>query len=102
MLSVPFFQSLTHDTPLSDAVAQLNFNGHISPSNGEIGVGAKKKTKYVPLYSKEGQAKAVVQLPGKTILKGTTNILTVNYLKENIYKHNAELQRADPGTKLTG
>uniref|UniRef100_A0A0B6ZWX8 ASCH domain-containing protein n=2 Tax=Arion vulgaris TaxID=1028688 RepID=A0A0B6ZWX8_9EUPU len=36
-------------------------------STGEIGVGAKRKTKYVPLYSTEGLAKSVIQLPGRHI-----------------------------------
>ena len=35
-----------------------------SPSE-EIGIGAKKKSKFVPLYSKEGEAKSVIQLPGE-------------------------------------
>ncbi|GFS03243.1 thyroid hormone receptor interactor 4 [Elysia marginata] len=35
-----------------------------SPS-GEIGIGAKKKSKYIPLYSPEGVAKSVIQLPGR-------------------------------------
>ena len=39
-------------------------------NSGEIGIGAKKKKKFVPLYSKEGQAKAVIKLPGKTEING--------------------------------
>ncbi|XP_035826166.1 activating signal cointegrator 1 isoform X2 [Aplysia californica] len=34
-------------------------------NSAEIGIGAKKKSKYVPLYSKEGQAKSVIQIPGR-------------------------------------
>ncbi|GFO36203.1 thyroid hormone receptor interactor 4 [Plakobranchus ocellatus] len=36
-------------------------------SSGELGVGAKKKSKYIPLFSSEGQAKSVIQLPGRHI-----------------------------------
>ncbi|CAG5134909.1 unnamed protein product [Candidula unifasciata] len=33
----------------------------------EIGIGAKRKTKFVPLFSKEGLAKSVIQLPGRYV-----------------------------------
>ncbi|KAK3743126.1 hypothetical protein RRG08_063984 [Elysia crispata] len=40
-------------------------NLHMSSPSGELGVGAKKKSKYIPLFSVEGQAKSVIQLPGR-------------------------------------
>ncbi|XP_059160008.1 activating signal cointegrator 1-like [Physella acuta] len=46
---------------------EINGFSTASNFNAEIGVGAKKKTKFVPLFSTEGQAKSVVQLPGRHI-----------------------------------
>ncbi|CAL1540526.1 unnamed protein product [Lymnaea stagnalis] len=64
----------------SQAPAKNVFHGESTPNiynvvtpnqalskSEEIGIGAKKKTKYVALYSKEGQAKSVIQLPGRHI-----------------------------------
>ncbi|KAK7116658.1 activating signal cointegrator 1-like isoform X2 [Littorina saxatilis] len=39
-----------------------------SPSKGgeQLGIGAKKKNKFVPLYSQQGKEKLVIKLPGRT------------------------------------
>ncbi|XP_055869636.1 activating signal cointegrator 1-like isoform X2 [Biomphalaria glabrata] len=72
----------TPATPVNSALFNVNQkencntsvalqNGSLSSQIGsgsmEIGIGAKKKTKFVSLYSKEGQAKSVIHLPGRHI-----------------------------------
>ncbi|BFZ02095.1 hypothetical protein BsWGS_05134 [Bradybaena similaris] len=66
VLSNGGFREMSAALIAADTNSTSNHNQDASLT-GEIGVGAKRKTKFVPLYSTEGQAKSVIHLPGRYV-----------------------------------